>query len=133
MLGRGRRRVVVDDRGDAGGHALVWLLAMVSLLGLMWAGIQVGFTHYGQSMAQAAAQAGVRAAVTTPGDASRAAPAAAAFIAEHAAKDILDPQVTVTVDGTSVTVTVTGRGVTVVPGTTWSVAGGASGPLEQAP
>ena len=129
----GRRRVVVEDRGDAGGTALVWGLAMASLLALVWLGIQVAFTHYGQSMAEAAAQAGVRAAVTAPGDPSRAQPAAAEFIADHAARDILDPQITVAVDGTTVTVTVTGRSVSVIPGTRWSLDGGASGPLEQAP
>lgn len=133
VSGPRRRRVVVGDRGDAGGTALMWGLAMASLLALVWLGIQVAFTHYGQSMAEAAAQAGVRAAVTAPGDPSRAGPAVQAFVAEHASKDILDPQVTVTVDGATVTVTVTGRSVSVLPGTKWSLNAGASGPLEQSP
>jgi len=128
-----RHRIVVDDRGDAGGTALVWGIALVSLLALIWLGIQVAFTHYGQSMAQAAAQAGVRAAVTAPGDPSRAEPAVQAFIAGHASKDIYNAQVSVSLDGQTVTVSVTGRGVSVVPGTTWSVDGSASGPLEQMP
>jgi len=127
------RRCAVADRGDAGGHALVWGLALVALLALVWVGIQVAFTGYGSSMAQAAAEAGVRAAVTSPGDPSRAEPATRQFIADHVATDIHDPRVSVTVDGTTVTVTVTGRGVSVVPGLRWSVTGEASGPLEQGP
>lgn len=129
--GRRRHRVVVDDRGDAGGTALVWGVALVTLLALIWLGTQVAFTHYGQSVAEAAAQAGVRAAVTAPGDPTRAEPAVQAFLADHASKDIHDAQVSVSVDGQTVTVSVTGRGVSVVPGTTWSVNGSASGPLEE--
>ena len=128
-----RHRVVVDDRGDAGGTALVWGIALVTLLALIWLGIQVAFTHYAQSMAEAAAQAGVRAAVTAPGDPSRAEPAVQAFLADHASKDVYDAAVSVSVDGQTVTVSVTGRGVSVVPGTRWSVDGSASGPMEQMP
>ena len=127
------RRAAIDDRGDAGGQALVWMLTMVVFLGLVWLGIQVAFDRYGQSMAVAAAQAGVRAAATTPGDPSRAEPAVRAFISAHAASDVLEPQVTVSVDGTTVTVTVTARGVAVIPGTHPSLTGGASGPMEPAP
>lgn len=128
-----RRRVVACDRGDAGGTALVWGIGLVSLLALIWLGIQVAFTHYGQSMAQAAAQAGVRAAVTAPGDPSRAEPTVKAFLADHASRDVYDAQVSVSVDGQTVTVSVTGRGVSVVPGTRWRVDGSAAGPLEQMP
>lgn len=127
----GRRRTAGETRGDAGGIALIWGLGMAALLSLVWLGIQVGFTQYGQSVAEAAAQAGVRAAVTAPGDPSRAEPATRAFIEQQAQADIRDPQVTVTVDGDTVTVTVTGYGVSVVPGTRWSVDGTASGPMEQ--
>lgn len=122
-----------DDRGDAGGTALVWGLAVSMLLGLLWIGIQVAFDHYAQSMAEAAAQAGVRAAASYPADLSRAEPAVLAFIAEQAPHDVQNPQVKVTAgaDGRSVTVTVTGNAVSVIPATTWSVTGAASGPLEQ--
>lgn len=126
-----RRRTVGETRGDAGGIALIWGLGMTALLSLVWLGIQVGFTQYGQSVAEAAAQAGIRAAITAPGDPSRAEPAARAFIEQQAASDILDPQINVTVDGDTVTVTVSGFGVSVIPGTRWSVDGTASGPMEQ--
>lgn len=123
-------RVARGDRGDAGGVALVWGIAMVSLLALVWLGIQVAFTHYGQAMAEAAAQAGVRAAVTVPGDPGRAEPAVREFIAAQAAADVRDPQVRVVLDGDVVTVSVTGRSVSVIPGLTWTVDAQASGPLE---
>jgi len=126
-----RVRRAVDDRGDAGGTALVWMVTLVLLLAVVWLGIQVAFTHYGKSMAEAAAQAGVRAAVTAPGDPGRAEAAVREFIASQAAKDIRDPQVLVTVDGDTVSVSVTGRAVSVVPGTQWTVSGQAAGPLEQ--
>ncbi len=131
---RDRRRITIgDDRGDAGGQALVWMMTMILLLGVVWLGIQVGFDRYGAAMATAAAQAGVRAAATTPGDPSRAEPAVHSFISAHAAADVLNPQVTVSVDGTTVTVTVTAQGVAVIPGTHPSITGGASGPMEPAP
>lgn len=124
-------RAARSDRGDGGGISLVWMILVPVLLLLVWGGLQVAFSHYGKSMAIAAAQAGVRAAISVPADPSRAEPAVRDFIAAQAPDDVLDPQITVTTTGTTVTVTVTGRSVSVTPGLQWSISGEASGQVEQ--
>lgn len=125
-------RAARSDRGDGGGNALTWLLLFPVVLLILWLGVQVGMSHYGQSMAAAAAQAGVRAATSAPGDPSRAEPEVHRFLQEQdAASDVQGAQVHVDTDGATVTVTVTGLSMSVVPGLQWSVSGSASGQLER--
>lgn len=121
----------VDDRGDGGGAALTWVLLFPVVLLLLFGGIQVAITSYAKNLALATAQAGVRAASSAPGDASRAAPAALTFAADKAAGTLDDTGVTVSVDGNTVTVTVSARSHSVVPGMEMTVTESAAGPLER--
>lgn len=118
------------DRGDGGGSALVWLLLVPLLLLVLYFGIQAAENGYARSIAQAAAEAGVRAAVSSPGDAGRAEPAARSFLAANAGSHLQQTSVSVTTDGVLVTVTVTGTPPSLFPGGTGALTRTASGPLE---
>ena len=118
------------ERGDGGGNALMWALLVPAILLVVMLGVQVAQTGFARNIAQAAAEAGVRAAVTAPGDPSKAAPAALAFLTNQT-KSLQGAQVTVSSTGTSVTVTVTGRSPSLVPGVPTEVSQSSSGPLER--
>ena len=124
------RTWIRGDRGDGGGSALVWLLLVPLILLVLFFGIQAGENGYARSLAQAAAEAGVRAAVSSPGDPARAEPAAQAFLAANAGSHLRQTSVSVTTDGVLVTVTVTGTPPAVFPGGTGALTRTASGPLE---
>ena len=124
------RTWIRGDRGDGGGSALVWLLLVPLILLVLFFGIQAGENGYARSLAQAAAEAGVRAAVSSPGDPARAEPAAQAFLAANAGSHLRQTSVSVTTDGVRVTVTVTGTPPSVFPGGTGALTRTASGPLE---
>ena len=126
----GTSRIWRGDRGDGGGSALVWLLLVPLILLVLFFGIQAGENGYARSLAQAAAEAGVRAAVSSPGDPARAEPAAQAFLAANAGSHLRQTSVSVTTDGVLVTVTVTGTPPAVFPGGTGALTRTASGPLE---
>lgn len=130
---RGRqqlRRYARGERGDGGGNALVWVLLVPIVLLVVFFGIQAAENGYARSIAQAAAETGVRAAVSSPGDASRAAPAAQAFLSANAGSHLHDASVSVSTDGVSVTVTVSGTPPSVFPGGAGQLTRTASGPLE---
>lgn len=122
-----------DERGDGGGGALTWVLLFPVVLLLLFGGIQLAITSYAKNLALATAQAGVRAATSAPGDASRAGPAAQSFAADKAAGTLDNPGVNVSVDGNTVTVTVTAQSHSVVPGMDMTVTQSASGPMERQP
>lgn len=124
------RTWIRGERGDGGGSALVWLLLVPLILMVLFFGIQAGENGYARSIAQAAAEAGVRAAVSSPGDPARAEPAALAFLAANAGSHLRQTSVSVTTDGVLVTVTVTGTPPSVFPGGTGALTRTASGPLE---
>lgn len=124
------RSGVAGERGDGGGSALMWALLVPSILLVVMLGVQVAQLGFARNLAQAAAEAGVRAAVTAPGDPSKAAPAARAFLADQT-KSLQGVQVAVSSTGTSVTVTVTGTSPSLVPGITAQVSQSSSGPLER--
>lgn len=119
-----------EDRGDGGGNALTWLLLVPLILLVLFFGIQAAENGYARSIAQAAAEAGVRAAVSSPGDAARAEPASQAFLAANAGSHLHQTSVSVTTDGVLVTVTVTGTPPSLFPGGTGALTRTASGPLE---
>ena len=129
-INRLSRMWISGERGDGGGSALTWLLLVPLILSVLFFGIQAGEIGYARSIAQAAAEAGVRAAVSAPGDPSRAEPAAQAFLTANAGSHLRQTAVSVTTDGVSVTVTVTGTPPSVFPGGTGPVTRTASGPLE---
>jgi len=131
---RGRQHVRDWGRGeraDGGGNALVWLLLVPIVLLVVFFGIQAAENGYARSIAQAAAEAGVRAAVSSPGDASRATPAAQAFLSANAGSHLHDASVSVSTDGVSVSVTVTGNPPSMFPGGAGPLTRTASGPLER--
>lgn len=129
----GSHRWWAGDRGDGGGGALTWVLLFPVVLLLLFGGIQLAITSYAKNLALAAAQAGVRAATSAPGDAGRAGPAAQSFAADKAAGTLDNPGVNVSVDGNTVTVTVTAQSHSVVPGMDMTVTQSASGPMERQP
>ncbi len=118
------------ERGDGGGSALTWLLLVPLVLAVLFFGIQAGENGYARSIAQAAAEAGVRAAISAPGDPSRAEPAAQSFLIANAGSHLRQTSVSVTTDGVSVTVTVSGTPPSVFPGGTGPLTRTASGPVE---
>lgn len=122
-----------QDRGDGGGNALVWLLVVPAVLALVFLGVQLSQTGFARSTAQAAAEAGVRAATSVPADVSRAAGAAEAFLAANAKSYLEGTAVSVTSTGTSVTVTVTGTARSLVGGAAAAIDQSASGALEILP
>lgn len=124
------RSHLAGERGDGGGSALVWVLLVPSILLVVMLGVQVAQNGFARNLAQAAAEAGVRAAATAPGDPSKAAPAARAFLADHA-RSLQAAQVSVSSTGTSVTVTITGTSPSLVPGLPTEVSQSSSGPLER--
>jgi Flp pilus assembly protein TadG len=124
------RSWIGNERGDGGGSALVWLLLVPLLLTVVFFGIQAAENGYARSIAQAAAEAGVRAAVSAPGDPARAEPAAEKFLADNAGSHLREASVSVSTDGVLVTVTVTGMPASVFPGGTGALTRTASGPLE---
>ena len=124
------RTWIRGDRGDGGGSALVWLLLVPLILLVLFFGIQAAENGYARSIAQAAAEAGVRAAVSAPGDAARAEPAAEKFLADNAGSHLREASVSVSTDGVLVTVTVTGTPPAVFPVGTGALTRTASGPLE---
>ena len=86
--------------------------------------------HDPELLRQARAEAGVRAAVSSPGDSARAEPASQAFLAANAGSHLHQTSVSVTTDGVLVTVTVTGTPPSLIPGGTGALTRTASGPLE---
>lgn len=129
-LQRRLHAVLRAARGDGGGYALVWMLVVPLVLALVFFGIQAASNGYARSIAQAAAEAGVRAAVSSPGDASRAAPAAESFLAKNSGSFLHDTEVAVSSDGDTVTVTVTGTVTALWNYDPSPLTRTASGPLE---
>lgn len=105
-----------DGERGSGGASLSWLLLLPVLLLLVFGGIQVGIQFYGDSLIQAAAQAGARAAASAPVSEERGRAAAQQFLTEKAAGTVTDGQVVVTIDADQVTVTVTGKPQSIVAG-----------------
>lgn len=105
-----------DGERGSGGLSLSWLMLLPVLLLLVFGGIQIGIQLYADSLIQAAAQAGARAAASAPVSEERGRAAAQQFLNEKATGTVTGGQVTITSDGNQVTVTITARPETILAG-----------------
>lgn len=104
------------EQGSAGGVSLSWLILLPALLVLVFGGIQIGIQFYGDSLIQAAAQAGARAAALAPASAERGRAAAQLFLNTKASDTVTAGDISIDIDATQVTVTITGSPQTIVAG-----------------
>ena len=118
---------------DRGSVSLELAIVFPALLLIVTALIQYALWFHARSLALAAAQQGVSVARAYHSTPAAGRGSALAFIADHGADTLLNPDVTTASPATEqVQVVVTGRSVSVLPGVTGiAVSQSAAGPLER--
>lgn len=118
---------------DRGSVSLELAIVFPALLLIVTALIQYALWFHARSLALAAAQQGVSVARAYHSTPAAGRGSALAFIADHGADTLLNPDVTTSSPATGqVRVVVTGRSVSVLPGVAGlAVSQSAAGPLER--
>ena len=119
--------------GDRGSVSLELAIVFPALLLIVTALIQYALWFHARSLALAAAQQGVSVARAYHSTPAAGRGSALAFIADHGADTLLNPDVTTASPATGqVQVVVKGRAVSVLPGVAgFAVSQSAAGPLER--